>query len=139
MLDVCSQKCEHVDRLSVPKTKVVFFQDDNETVPVLDWLEGLPSKVQDKCVVKIQRLAMLGYELRRPEADFLRDKIYELRIGRQGMNYRILYFFHQDQAAVLSHGLIKEKTVPSREIDEAIKRKQKFEENPEKYTYREEF
>ena len=28
-----------------------------------------------------ERLAQLGHELRRPEADYLRDQIYELRIG----------------------------------------------------------
>ena len=42
----------------------------------------------------------LGHELRRPEADLLRDNIYELRIGLQGINYRILYFFHGKQAAL---------------------------------------
>ena len=122
----------------MPKTTVVFFQEEDGSIPVLEWLQSLPHKVQDKCVVKLQRLAELGHELRRPEADFLRDKIYELRIGRQGINYRILYFFHQGQAAVLTHGLVKEKVVPPKAIDEAIKRKQKFESDPEKYTYQEE-
>ena len=41
----------------------------------------------------------------------LRDGIYELRIGLQGLNYRILYFFHGKEAAVVSHGLIKERRV----------------------------
>ena len=54
------------------------------------------------------------------------------------MNYRILYFFHQGQAAVLTHGLVKEKVVPPKAIDEAIQRKQQFEYDPEKYTYQEE-
>ena len=78
----------------MPLTKIIFYLDDDGTVPVLEWLRDLPPKVQDKCVVKIERLASLGHELRRPEADYLRDKIYELRIGRQGINYRILYFFY---------------------------------------------
>ncbi len=64
----------------MPKTKVVFYQEDDGSVPVLEWLDTLPQKAQDKCFVKIERLAELGYELRRTEADFLRDKIYELRI-----------------------------------------------------------
>ncbi len=122
----------------MPKTKVVFYQEDDGSVPVLEWLDTLSQKVQDKCFVKIERLAELGCELRRPEADLLRDKIYELRIGLRGINYRILYFFYGNQAAVLSHGIIKEQAVPPKEIDRAIKRKKKFEQDPEAHTYREE-
>jgi len=98
----------------------------------------LPPKAQDKCRVKIERLQDLGHELRRPEADLLRDGIYELRVGLQGINYRILYFFHGKVAAVLAHGLVKERAVPPREIDEAMKRKQRFERDPGTHTYQEE-
>ncbi|MGB7417408.1 MAG: type II toxin-antitoxin system RelE/ParE family toxin [Thermosynechococcaceae cyanobacterium] len=114
---------------------VVFFQEADGSVPTLDWLKGLPHKAQDKCVVKIERLATLGHELRRPEADYLRDKIYELRIGLQGINYRILYFFHGEHTAILSHGIVKEKRVPPQEIDQAIERRIQFESDPGKYTY----
>ena len=82
----------------MPPTKVVFYKDDDESVPVLEWLRSLQPKARSKCVVKIERLAALGHELRRPEADYLRDKIYELRIGLQGVNYRILYFFYENKA-----------------------------------------
>ena len=121
----------------MPRTHVVFYQEDDGTIPVLDWLDSLPPKAQDKCVVKIERLRELGHDLRRPEADFLRDGIYELRVGLQGVNYRILYSFHGKGAAVLTHGLTKERVVPPREIDEAIRRKRKFEQDPDKYTYQE--
>jgi hypothetical protein len=86
----------------MPKTAVVFYQEDKKTVPVLDWLDRLPTKAQDKCQVRIERLRDLGHELRRPEADYLRDGIYELRVGLRGMNYRMLYFFHGRVAAVLA-------------------------------------
>jgi len=95
----------------------------------------LPPKAQDKCVVRIERLAELGHELRRPEADLLRDKIYELRVGLQGQNYRILYFFHGATAAVLAHGLVKERAVPPADIERAIKRRERFEADPEIHTY----
>ncbi len=65
-----------------------------ESSPFLDWFDGLPPKAQDKCRVRIERLRELGHELRRPEADYLRDGIYELRVKHQGVNYRLLYFFH---------------------------------------------
>jgi phage-related protein len=122
----------------VPRTQVVFYQEAAGSVPVLDWLDTLPAKVQDKCRVKIERLRDLGHELRRPEADLLRNGIYELRVGQQGINYRILYFFHGKVAAVLAHGLVKERVVPPREIEEAVKRKQRFERDPGTHTYQQE-
>lgn len=118
--------------------KLIFYQDEKGNVPLLEWLDLLPSKVQTKCFVKLERLAQLGHELRRPEADFLRDKIYELRINFQGINYRILYFFYQNQAVIISHGIIKEREVPPSEIEKAIKNKTKFEQNPQLHTYKQE-
>jgi len=67
----------------------------------------------------------------------LRDGVYELRVGFQGVNYRLLYFFHGATAAVLSHGLVKERVVLSGEIDAAIERRRKFVADPAKHTYRE--
>jgi phage-related protein len=122
----------------VPKTQVVFYKDDDGSVPVLDWLETLPSKAVSKCLVKIERLSELGHELSRPEADLLRDRIYELRVGLQGVNYRILYFFHGSVAAVLAHGIVKQSVVPPKEIEKTIERKRRFELNPKKHTHDEE-
>ena len=121
----------------MPRTLVVFYKDHEGNVPVLEWLDGLPAKVQDKCVVKIERLRELGHELRRPEADLLRNGVYELRVGREGMNYRILYFFHGRVAAVLAHGLTKEQEVPVKDIERALERKRRFEQDPDGHTYRE--
>ena len=77
----------------MPRTTVIFYQEDRKSVPVLDWLDSLPAKAQDKCRVRIERLRDLGHELRRPEADFLRNGIYELRVRLGTINYRTLYFF----------------------------------------------
>ena len=121
----------------MPNIPVVFYREGDGRAPVLEWLDTLPAKAQDKCRVKIERLGELGHELRRPEADLLRDGIYELRIGFQGINYRILYFFHGRTAAVLAHGLVKERAVPSREIELALTRKRRFEQDPERHEYEE--
>lgn len=121
----------------MPKTKVIFFKEDDGSVPVLDWLDDLPPKAVAKCLVKIVRLHEVGHELRRPEADLLRDKIYELRVGLQRINYRILYFFHGEIAAILSHGIVKEGAVPPKEIERAIERKKRFEQNPKMHTHEE--
>ena len=65
----------------MPRTRVEFYQEPDGHAPVLEWLDRLPVKIQDKYVIKIERLRALGHELRRPEADLLRQGIYELRIG----------------------------------------------------------
>jgi hypothetical protein len=121
----------------MPQVQVVFYQEQDGSVPVLDWLDRLTDKAQAKCTAKIERLAEMGHELRRPEADYLRDDIYELRIGLQGINYRILYFFHGRTVAVLSHGIRKERRVPPKEIELAVERKDRFEAKPRTHTYRE--
>jgi len=121
----------------VPRTRVVFYREADGTAPVLEWFDGLPAKAQDKCRIKIQRLAELGHELRRPEADLLRDGIHELRIGLHHVNYRILYFFHDRVAAVLAHGLAKEDRVPAGAIEMALARKRRYEEDPRLHTFEE--
>ncbi len=120
----------------MPEITVVFFAEENRLSPLLEWLDKLPAKVQDKCLVKIERLNEMGYELRRPEADILRDGIYELRVGFMNVNYRILYFFC-GQEAVISHGCIKEKEVSDKDINLAKKRKALYEQDSERYRYKE--
>ena len=118
----------------MPETEVILFSEDDGSVPVLAWLDQLPPQAQDKSIVKIERLAALGHELRRPEADYLRDGIYELRISFQSVRYRLLYFFHGG-GAVISHGLTKTSRVPPREIDLAVDRKIKFSKNPVRHSH----
>src|SRR5438270_10640551 len=113
----------------MPKTRVIFYKEHDGRVPILEWLDSLQERVLDKCTVRIERLAELGHELRRPEADLLRDGIYELRVGLGHVNYRILYFFHDRIAAVISHGITKKDKIAAKEIDRAIERKKKFESN----------
>jgi len=119
----------------VPQTKLIMFKDEDNTCPLLQWILSLEKKAKDKCFVKIKRLAELGHELRRPEADFLRDGIYELRTHKGHVQYRMLYFFHGNQAVVVTHGLIKEDVVPPKEIDLAVKRMNQFKSNPKKHTW----
>jgi len=121
----------------MPGARVVFYQEDDGTAPFLTWFDALTAKAQDKCRVRLERLHELGHELRRPEADYLRDGIYELRVSLQGMQYRMLYFFHGNVAAVVSHGLVKEQKVPPKDIDLAVRRKQRFEQAPQRHTYEE--
>ena len=51
----------------MPRTRVVFYREREGSVPVLEWPDSLPAKIQDKCVVKIERLRELGHELGGPK------------------------------------------------------------------------
>jgi phage-related protein len=57
-------------------------------------------KAYETSVAAIERLAQFGHELRRPSVDFLTGGVYELRIRRGRVNYRILYFFHGRNLAI---------------------------------------
>lgn len=120
------------------ETTVLFYREDDGQVPVLEWLRGLQRrdrKAYAKCVARIRRLASLGHELRRPEANFLRDGIYELRAKTGRVNYRILYFFHGRNVAILGHALAKEDKVPDADIMRAIRCKETLERDPARHSY----
>ena len=120
----------------MPKTEVVLFAEEDESCPLIEWMDTIPPKAQDKCIVRIERLKEMGHELRRPEAAHLRNKIYELRAALQGIQYRMLYFFH-NKLGVISHGLIKlEKRVPPKDIDLSIERREKFKQDPSTHTFK---
>jgi phage-related protein len=124
----------------MPSTRVIFFKDETGHAPVLAWLQDLQrenAKAWANCRAKIVLLSQAGHELRRPAADFLRDGIYELRAKQGHVQYRVLYFFHGRNVAVLSHSLTKQDSIPPVEIERALKRKRQFEQNPEKHTYAE--
>jgi hypothetical protein len=124
----------------VPRTNVIFYRDENGSAPVVEWLRDLHArdfKAWTHVRARIQLLAELGHELRRPAADFLRDGIYELRAKHGHVQFRILYFFHGRAIAVLGHAITKEDVIPAVEIARVMKRKQTFETNPRKFTYEE--
>ncbi len=54
------------------------------------------------------------------------------------MNYRILYFLHGQDMAILAHALTREAKLPDADIERAIQRKEAFEKNPKQHTYEEE-
>ncbi len=66
----------------MPRCEVIFYQEEDGTVPALDWLRAVGRR--DRRIVQnlqagIERLEEMGHELRRPEGDLLRDGVHELR------------------------------------------------------------
>jgi len=122
----------------MPRTHVAFYQEADGEPPVVNWLRELlrtNERAWSNCRARIELLAQSGHELRRPAADYLRDGIYELRAKQGHVQYRLLYFFHGREVAILAHSLTKEDKIPVVDIERAIKRKKLFEANPKEHTY----
>ena len=121
----------------MPRTEVLLFCERDGTCPLAAWLDGLAPPAQAKCVARLKRLEDMGHELRRPEADLLRDGSYELRTSHGKLNLRVLYFFHGRNVVVVAHGLAKQSAgVPAREIQLARARKAAFETDPKAHTFK---
>lgn len=119
----------------MPRTKLVYYLEEDGTAPIIEWLARLPRQAIAKCHAYLTRLESEGHELRRPIGDTLRDGIHELRPSLAGVHYRILYFFHGTEAVVVSHGFAKRRSVPEVEIERAIRRMERFRSNPRKHTF----
>jgi len=56
------------------KTEIIIYQERKGQVPLLSWLDSLPSIAQDKCIALVEQLAEMGYELRRPHCDIFKRR-----------------------------------------------------------------
>jgi phage-related protein len=116
----------------MPEIDVILYRDDDGSIPLDDWLASIPADARVRCIERLALLASLGHELRRPHAEHLRGTdLYELRVKFYRVNYRMLYFFHERTAAVVSHGFAKERKVPPAEIKLAAARMAKFLADPD--------
>jgi hypothetical protein len=120
------------------ETKIVIFKESDDSVPLRDWMNSIPTKAKEKCIVKIERLKMFGNELRRPDCDMLSDGIYELRAHHGNTHYMILYAFYGKNIVLLSHGCTKIDKVPPKEIRKAFDNLKKYLKNSVAHTYVEE-
>ena len=119
----------------MPETKVLIYREADGTVPLLDWLDAIPQKAQDKCIARVELLEERGYELRRPHCELLHDGIYELRARYGNNHYRVLYAFVGRNIVLLSHGCTKKKRVPEKDIKTAIGNRENYRHDPQAHTY----
>lgn len=103
--------------------RLIFFRQSRGDEPVREFLQSLPKAARIEAGAALTDLERLGPGLRRPDADFLAEGIYELRFRALRLEYRILYFFAEDRV-VLAHGFIeKTAAVPKREFEKAATRR----------------
>ena len=119
----------------MPRTTVLIYREDDGTAPLRQWLSTLQARARAGCVAALALLGNHGHELRRPYCENLGDDIYELRVKFQRVNHRMLYFFHERSAVVVTHGFAKEQKVPPKEIALAKARMRAFQANPKAHTY----
>lgn len=115
----------------IKPTQVVFFCERSGRIPIQKWLKSLPKQHENRCRDAIRRLQKFGNRLRHPHVHNLGRGIYELRTRIGRVRYRILYFWHDNTIAILSHGIAKQKSaIPQHEIERALNRKRQFEQDP---------
>lgn len=118
----------------MPQTRIEAYRESDGSIPVWEWLKELRrenERAHAKCMAIIRRLQQMGHELRRPEADLLRDDIRELRTKVGKVHYRVLYSFSGKNTALLLLGCTKEGRVPPTLIETAISRRKRAIANPE--------
>jgi len=62
------------------KKKVIYYEDENNTRPVEEFINSLDFKTKTKVSSRITLLQEKWQELRRPYVDFLQGGLYELRV-----------------------------------------------------------
>jgi len=102
---------------------IIYYEKQNGECPVKDFIKQFD--IEREASTIYARLALLeeyGSQLKRPYADLLRDKVYELRFKISKKQVRILYFFFHGKSIVLTHGFIKKTDkVPENEIARGIR------------------
>jgi phage-related protein len=98
---------------------IYFYVDDRGHKPVREFIEALSLRDQAKVLAYVDELKKQGHNLRRPMADYLGDRIYELRPS----DNRIFYFFFLKNHAVLLHALRKRTDkIPHGDLELCLKR-----------------
>jgi len=83
------------------------FYKENRKSPVLEWYKKVNQLIQVEFTAMIELLAEQGHKLQRPHSAPLRDKINELRIITSRGQFRILYFYHNKEAIIMTHAIAK--------------------------------
>jgi phage-related protein len=105
---------------------IEFFETSSGRCPTAEFLEALPPHHKERVLRALGRLEEHGELLDRPHVGYLRDRIRELRITAERIQYRIL-FFRDRSTYVMCQGFPKTaRRVKDSEIDEAIEYRKEY-------------
>lgn len=100
------------------KFDIIFYEKEDGTEPVKDFLLSLDVKMRAKMLRTITMLRDNGNNLREPESKSLGDGIMELRAKIGSDISRVLYFFVVGKKVILTNGFVKKKQkTPKSEIE----------------------
>ncbi len=99
---------------------IIFYEKEDGTKPVQEFLEKLPVKHYAKALRDIDVLEEYGTALTEPHVKHIGGKLWELRIKSASDISRIFYFVHVGKDIILLHGFVKKtQKTPNREIETA--------------------
>jgi len=102
---------------------VVFYETSRGDRPAEAWLKSQDVKVQARFGRIFDLLEEHGTNVREPYVAHLRDKIWEVRLEHQRIQYRLLYFPAPRRRFVMLHGFVKKtRRAPARELEIAEQR-----------------
>lgn len=112
--------------------RIEYYQKENESVPVEDFLMDLEPKLRAKAFLEIELLEEHGLTLKEPYVKPMKGKpykgIYELRVRFSSNIARIFYFVYVGRRIVLLSGFTKKSNAtPKVELDRALAYKDDFE------------
>ena len=106
---------------------VEYYEKEDGTFPVEQFILGLDNKMQAKVFRLLNLLEEFGNQLSEPHSKHLEEGIYELRIKQSSNTNRVLYFFFAGKRIILTNGFVKKtQKTPRNEIELAKRRKQLF-------------
>ncbi len=97
-----------------------FLRSERGVEPVREFLSALPLAARIEAGAALTDLEENGPRLRRPAADYLRDRIYKLRFKSERVEYRILYFFNRTEIVLTSAFVKRARKFTREEIERAI-------------------
>ena len=104
-----------------------YYKTSSGHSPVEEFINGLSPDVQRKLFKKIEWLEEYGQRLTKPHAEKISKYIYELKVHREDVVIRVLYFFFSGNKIIFVDGF-KKKTnkTPPKEIKLSEERRNDF-------------
>lgn len=102
--------------------KIDIYCLENGKAPFEEFLNLFDMKTKVRIIKMVDKLSLLGNNIRPPFSKKIDKYIYELRIITGNDISRVLYFFCVDRRIVITHGFVKKTNkTPKEEIEKANK------------------